>query len=91
MCRTDRFLNLQIVAQEDELIPAAEAHLERVLRFTDFGWQQTKAQFRAEFASEWHDYAEQEVDAAWKMLESQQVRGALEAYMKQLGSKRSKL
>jgi len=80
----------QVVSGE-ELMGAAGKGMKAFLQSPDEGRCLTKAAFRNDFAEEWTAFAKTEPQFAWKALTSTSTVAALEAYMKKLGGRKSKL
>ena len=77
---------------KEQLLPTAEAALQRMLKLPDVGRHLTKSSFRSEFAREWVAFSVTEPEGAWEMLNDPKVLKALEAVFKRLaGNKKSKM
>ena len=82
---------MQLVSNEAELLPAAEAALKQVLQHPDVGRHGTKATFRDAFAQEWMDFAVGEAQSGFEMLQDPRIVAALEATLQRLAGRKSKL
>ena len=78
-----------LVAAE-QLLPAAEATMARLLSMPDAGRVIVKQRFREEFSSSWEAYPEQEVEGAWAMLSAPATVKALEATLARLSGKKGR-
>ena len=79
----------ELVAAE-QLLPAAEAAMGKLLSMPDAGRVIVKQRFREEFSLEWEAYPEQEVEGAWAMLSAPATVKALEATLARLSGKKGR-
>ena len=80
----------ELVATEQQLLPAAEAAMWKLLGVPDSGGIVVKQRFRDEFAREWEAYPEQEVEGAWALLAAPGTVRALEATLARLSGKKGR-
>jgi hypothetical protein len=74
----------------EQLLPAAEAAMGKLLALPDAGRVIVKQRFRDEFSSEWKAYPEQEVAGAWALLAAPGTVRALEATLARLSGKKGR-
>ncbi|KAK9816888.1 hypothetical protein WJX72_006737 [[Myrmecia] bisecta] len=78
------------VTSKENLLPAAEAAMQQMLRSPDGGRQITKENMRGAFAREWEAYCGGEAAGAWKQLCNPATVKALAATMQRLSKKGAK-
>lgn len=78
----------QLVAGREQLMPAAEAAMGKLLGPPDTGRVIVKARFREGFSREWEAYPAEEAPGAWAMLAAPATVALLEATLARLSGKK---